>query len=91
MLRVSHFWASYLEREAIEMSAISIEEHRDWLVRQKVGAEAEYMGYMAAAYATFPLPPPYSTDRYIQERYEAGFRDGQGKLLQATLEKENLR
>lgn len=53
-------------------------------VRLERGQEAEADGLRAAG--LFPQPLPYSSDPYLQGRYELGFRDGQSLLALEGME-----
>lgn len=54
------------------------DEHLGFLVKQKMGADAELQGFRDAKEVVKLVQ--YSKDRYQQDRYAAGFFDGQAKL-----------
>ena len=54
-------------------------EHLEFLVKQKVGADAELQGYRDAK--EFDKLMQYSKDPFQQDRYATGYFDGQAKIL----------
>lgn len=57
---------------------ISYDDHAAFLAREEEGYRAERIGFWMAKQPG--PPPPYSTDEYLQMRYESGLADGRAKL-----------
>lgn len=60
------------------------EDHKMKRMQWLMGAEAEYQGFAGAR--IFEKPLRFTTDEYVQRRYEAGFEDGKMLLAQDEAE-----